>query len=60
MKKINIYKLGKKAQKGDKEAMLKILKIKKGLIKKYSYGDEDCYQTIILNLINGIKNYEFK
>lgn len=59
MKNINLYELGKKAQLGDDNAMLEIIKLKKPIIKKYSFGDEDCYQTIILKLINGIKNYKF-
>lgn len=59
MKKIEIYNLGKKAKEGDEEAMLKIIKFKSGLIKERSYGDEDCYQTIIFKLIKGIKNYKF-
>ncbi|MDO5555638.1 MAG: helix-turn-helix domain-containing protein [Clostridia bacterium] len=56
---VNIYELGKKAKNGDNDAMLKIIKLKRGVIRKYSYGDEDCYQSIILNLIKGIKNYNF-
>lgn len=59
MKNIKIYELGKRAKAGDDQAMLEIIKLKKAMIKKYSYGDEDCYQTIILKLINGIKNYNF-
>lgn len=59
MKNINLYELGKKAQNGNKKAMLDIIKFKRGVIRKYSYGDEDCYQTIILKLITGINNYKF-
>ena len=59
MEKINLYELGKKAQNGDDKAMLEIINLKMVVIKKYSYGDEDCYQTIILKLIKGIKNYKF-
>ena len=59
MKEIDIYNLGIKAQNGDEEAMLEIIRMKSAMIKKYSYGDEDCYQTIILKLIKGIKNYKF-
>lgn len=44
---------------GDELAMLEIIERKKGLIKKYSCGDEDRYQYIILNLIEKIKNYKF-
>lgn len=59
MEKINLYELGKIAQSGDEDAMLNIIKFKRGTIRKYSKGDEDCYQTIILKLIKGIKNYKF-
>lgn len=59
MKEIDIYELGKKAKNGDDQAMLEIINYKKWIIKKYSYGDEDCYQTIILKLIKGIKRYKF-
>lgn len=59
MEEIKIYDLGIRAKNGDDEAMLEIIKFKKGMIKKYSYGDEDCYQTIIFKLIKGIKNYKF-
>lgn len=59
MEEIKIYDLGIRAKNGDDEAMLEIIKFKKSMIKKHSYGDEDCYQTIILKLIKGIKNYKF-
>jgi len=59
MEVIKLYELGKKAKNGDNDAMLEILKIKRGIIRKYSEGDEDCYQTIILNIIKGIKKYKF-
>ena len=59
MEVIKLYELGKKAKNGDNDAMLEILKLKRGIIRKYSEGDEDCYQTIILNIIKGIKNYKF-
>lgn len=59
MEVIDIYELGKRAQKGEEDAMLEIIKFKTAMIKKYSYGNEDCYQTIILKLISGIKNYKF-
>ena len=59
MEEIKICDLGIRAQNGDDKAMLEIIKFKKGMIKKYSYSDEDCYQTIILKLIKGIKNYKF-
>ena len=59
MEVIKLYELGKKAKNGDNDAMLEILKIKRGIIRKYSEGDEDCYQTIILNIIKGIKKCKF-
>ena len=59
MKEIEIYKLGKRAKDGDEKAMLEIIELKSRLIKEVSCGDEDCYQTIILKLIKGIKNYKF-
>lgn len=59
MKNINIYQMGKKAQDGDDEAMLEIINFKKHMILKYSYNNEDCYQTIILKLIAGIQKYKF-
>lgn len=55
----NLYELGKLAQKGDEMAMLEIIEQKKKIIKRYSFGDEDRYQFIILKLIEGIKNYKF-
>ena len=59
MEQINLYELGIRAKNGDEDAMLDIIKFKRGTIRKYSNGDEDCYQTIILKLIKGIKNYNF-
>lgn len=59
MKNKNIYELGILAQKGDEMAMLEIIDRKKTLLKKYSFGDEDRYQYLILKLIEGIKNYKF-
>lgn len=59
MKNKTIYELGILAQKGDEMAMLEIIERKKKLLKKYSFGDEDRYQYIILKLIEGIKNYKF-
>lgn len=56
---INLYELGKRAKAGDDKAMLEIIKLKKPMIKEFSYNDEDRYQTIILKLISGIKNYKF-
>lgn len=55
----SLYELGKLAQKGNEMAMLKIIEQKKKMIKKYSFGDEDRYQFIILKLIEGIKKYKF-
>lgn len=54
-----LYELGVLAQKGDNFAMLEIIERKKKMLKKYSFGDEDRYQYIILKLIEGIKNYKF-
>ena len=59
MKNKSLYELGKLAQNGDEMAMLEIIERKKEMLKKYSYGDEDRYQYIILKLIEGIKNYKF-
>jgi hypothetical protein len=59
MKNKNICELGKLAQNGDEMAMLEIIERKRNLLKKYSYGDEDTYQFMILKLIEGIKNYKF-
>lgn len=59
MKNKSIYELGVLAQNGDEMAMLEIIERKKKMIKRYSYGDEDRYQYIILKLIVGIKNYKF-
>lgn len=41
-------------------AMLEIIERKKKMIKRYSFGDEDRYQFIILKLIDGIKIINFK
>lgn len=59
MKNKSIYELGILAQKGNEMAILEIIERKKHLLKKYSYGDEDTYQFMILKLIEGIKNYKF-
>jgi len=59
MKNNTLYELGILAQKGDEMAMLEIIERKKKMIKKYSFGDEDRYQYIILKIIEGIKNYKF-
>lgn len=59
MEKISLYELGKMAQKGNEFAMLQIIELKKKTIKRYSYGNEDLYQFIILKIIEGIKKYKF-
>ncbi len=55
----SLYELGKLAQRGNEMAMLEIIERKKKMIKRYSYGDEDRYQFIILKLIEGIRNFKF-
>lgn len=59
MKNKTLYELGKLAKKGNEMAMLEIIERKKKMIRKYSFGDEDRYQYIILKLIEGIKKYKF-
>ena len=59
MKDKTLYELGKLAQNGDEMAMMEIIGRKKKMLKRYSYGDEDTYQFIILKLIEGIKRYKF-
>lgn len=59
MKNKSLYELGKMAQQGNEMAMLEIIERKKKLLKKYSFGDEDRYQFIILKMLEGIKNYKF-
>ena len=59
MDKETLYELGKKAKNGDEIALIKIIDNKRNMIKKYSFGDEDRYQYLILKLIEGIKNYKF-
>jgi len=56
----SLYELGILAQKGNDMAMMEIINRKKNMIKRYSYGDEDTYQYIILKLLEGIKRYKFK
>ena len=60
MKDKNLFELGKLAQQGNDMAMLEIIERKKKMKKKYSFGDEDRYQFIILKLIEGIKRYNFE
>ena len=57
MRNKSLYELGRLAQKGDDMAILEIIDRKKKMLKRYSFGDEDRYQFIILKLIEGIKNY---
>ena len=59
MRNKSLYELGRLAQKGDDMAILEIIDRKKNMLKRYSFGDEDRYQFIILKLIEGIKNYKF-
>ena len=59
MKNKSLYELGKLAKNGNEMAILEIIERKKNIIKRYSFGDEDRYQFIILKLIEGIKNYKF-
>ena len=40
-------------------AMLEIIERKKKILKKYSYGEEDRYQYLILKMIEVIKKYKF-
>lgn len=56
----SLYELGTLAQKGNDMALMEIINRKKNMIKRYSYGDEDTYQYIILKLLEGIKRYKFK
>lgn len=59
MSDLSLYELGKLAQNNDNMAILEIIERKKKMIKRYSYGDEDRYQFIILKILEGIKNYKF-
>lgn len=59
MRNKSLYELGRLAQKGDDMGILEIIDRKKKMLKRYSFGDEDRYQFIILKLIEGIKNYKF-
>lgn len=59
MRNKSLYELGRLAQKGDDMAILEIIDRKKKMLKRYSFGDEDRYQFIILKLIEGIKNCKF-
>lgn len=59
MNNLSLYELGILAKNGNEMAMLEIIERKKKVLKKYSFGDEDRYQFMILKLIEGIKNYKF-
>ena len=59
MKNKSLYELGILAKDGNELAMLEIIERKKFMLKKYSYGDEDRYQYLILKLIQAIKNFKF-
>ena len=59
MKNKSLYELGKLAQNGNEMALMEIIERKNKMLKRYSYGDEDRYQFLILKLIEGIKNYKF-
>ena len=52
MDKKELYELGKKAKNGDDMSMIKIINTKKGMIKKFSFGDEDQEQYIILKFFD--------
>ena len=54
-----LVELGILAQNGNQLAMLEIIERKKKMLKRYSYGDEDTYQYLILKLIEGIRRYKF-
>ena len=60
MKNKGIYELGKLAKEGNEMAMLEIIDRKKTILLKYSFGDEDNYQYLILKLIESIKKYNFE
>lgn len=59
MKNKSLYELGILAKEGDELALLEIINRKKKLLKKFSFGNEDRYQYLILRLIESIKNYDF-
>ena len=59
MKNKSLYELGVLAKNGDELAMLEIIERKKFMLKKYSYGDEDRYQYLVLKIIQAIKNFKF-
>lgn len=59
MKNKSLYELGVLAKNGNELAMLEIIERKKFMLKKYSYGDEDRYQYLVLKIIQAIKNFKF-
>lgn len=59
MKNKSLYELGILAKEGDELSLLEIINRKKKLLKKFSFGNEDRYQYLILRLIESIKNYNF-
>lgn len=59
MKNKSLYELGILAKDGNELALLEIINRKKKLLKKFSFGNEDRYQYLILRLIESIKNYDF-
>lgn len=59
MKNKSLYELGVLAKEGNELALLEIINRKKKLLKKFSFGNEDRYQYLILRLIESIKNYDF-
>lgn len=56
----SLYELGKLAQKGNDMAKIEIIKRKEKMLRKYSFGDEDRYQFLILKLLERIKNFKFE
>lgn len=54
-----IYILGKEAKEGNDVSLIKLINMKKRMINKFSYGNEDCYQYIIEKIIKSIKKYKF-
>ena len=59
MKNKNLYELGILAKAGDDLAMLEIINRKKTILKKYSFGDEDRYQFLVMKVIEAVKRYDF-
>lgn len=55
---LSTYKLGILAKSGSEMAMLEIIKRKTGLLKKYSFGDEDRYQYLIMKIIEGVHVFD--